>query len=62
MLTWKDLQTRLQKLSADELEQTATVKDGFNEFYGVTGIGVSKDGDEADGVLDHGHLYLEIDE
>ena len=62
MLQWKDLLLRLQKMSADELEDTATIyTQELDEFYGITGIGVSKDGDAADGVLDHGHLYFQVD-
>ena len=62
MLTWNDLLERLKRLPAERLEDTATVHaGGLNEFYPVEGFGVSKDGDAADGVLDHGHLYLEVD-
>ena len=62
MLTWNDLLKRLNEMSTDELEYTATVHEKeLNEFYGVTGFGVSKDGDAADGVLDRGQLYLEVD-
>lgn len=62
MLTWKDLLARLQEMNAEELEQTATVQTTvLEEFYGVTGFGVCKDGDAADGILDEGHLYMEVD-
>ena len=61
-LTWKDLLVRLQEMDADELEQTATVRTVvLDEFYGVVGFGVCSDGDAADGILDEGHLYMEVD-
>ena len=61
-LCWNELLTRLQEMSAKELMDTATVRVcGFDEFYPVSGFEVSKAGDAADGILDHGHLYLEID-
>jgi hypothetical protein len=62
MYTWNDLLTRLQEMSAAELEQTATVYDScWDEFFPlIEGLGMSQDGDVADGVLDHGHFYLRI--
>ena len=61
-LTWNDLLKRLNEMSADELENTATVHAMvLDEFSGVTGFGVSRDGDAADGVLDYGQLYLKVD-
>ncbi len=41
-----------------ELDQDMTVQIGPNEFIAISGIGMSKEGDAADGVLDHGHLYF----
>ena len=62
MLQWKDLLERLQQMSPDELEGTVTVHTQvLDEFHGCTGFGVSSFGGAADGVLDHGHMYLEID-
>ena len=62
MLTWNDVLKQLQKMSAERLEDTATIHtQELDEFYGITGFGVSKDGDAADSVLDHGHLYFQVD-
>ncbi len=59
-LTWNELLTRLQGMSAAELCQNATVCID-DEFYPLKPeLGKSKDGDPADGVLDHGHWYLEV--
>jgi hypothetical protein len=49
-----DLNTRL--------DSDVTVRDSEGEFFQVIGIGISKEGDAADGILDRGHLYLEINE
>lgn len=63
MWTWQDLLNWLQtELPAEQLQDTATVRDGLDEFWGVTGTEVSKDGDPADGILDAGHHYLELNE
>ena len=62
MLTWKNVLDQLLTMTNCELADHATVHvEGLDEFYPVHGIGVSKDGDAADGTLDHGHIYLEID-
>lgn len=60
-LTWNDLLTRLQRMNAEELDQNATIYlCELDEFYPLKPeLGISKDGDAADGILDHGHLYLE---
>lgn len=42
----------------DELDQDMTIQIGSDEFIAISGIGMSKEGDAADGVLDHGHLYF----
>lgn len=61
-LTWKDVLNQLLTMTNDELADNATVHvGGLDEFYPIYGIGTSKDGDAADGILDYGHLYLEID-
>jgi len=61
-LTWNDLLIQLQEMSAEELSQNATIyMQGLDEFYPVIEMGRSKDGDAADGILDHGHVYLEVD-
>lgn len=57
-ITWGDLLTRLQELSAKELEDTATVQLGGDEFMGLTEFCRSEPGNAADGILDHGHLFL----
>jgi hypothetical protein len=41
-----------------ELSQDATIQLAFDEFVAIQGWGQSKDGDGADGILDHGHHYL----
>lgn len=61
-LTWNDLLIRLQEMSAERLRDNISVyTEVLDEFYPVAGFGISKEGDVADGVLDHGHLYLEVD-
>lgn len=45
--------------SAEWLDQDATVRTEDDEFFPLDGVGKSKDGDPADGILDHGHLYLD---
>lgn len=64
MWTWQDVLNWLQtELTANQLQDTATVHTPvLDEFYGITGIGISKDGDPADGILDAGHSYFEIGE
>jgi hypothetical protein len=48
-------------MNAEELAQNATVYDDcWDEFFPLKKFGESEDGDAADGVLDHGHLYLVI--
>jgi len=61
-LTWQEVLDRLNALSEEHLRNTATVRGVvLDEFSPLTGFGVSKSGDPADGVLDDGHLYLEYD-
>lgn len=61
-LTWRDLVTKLVELSEEQLNETATVHGAvLDEYSPLTGFGVSKDGDPADGILDEGHLYLEYE-
>jgi len=61
MLTWNDVLTHIQKFSSDELNQIATIQIGGDEFFGLRSIGVSKNGDRADGILDHGHFYFGVE-
>lgn len=56
--TWNDLHDHIEGMSAEELQQNATLQVSFDEFIMVVGWGISKSGDEADGILDHGHHYL----
>lgn len=62
MLTWGDVLVHLQQLSAEDLEDTATVLSDSDEFLGVRRFGTSKEGDAADGILDEGHIYMDINE
>lgn len=44
----------------DQLDQDVMVRGVDGEFFRVLEVGTSKDGDPADGILDHGHLYLDF--
>ena len=61
-LTWQDILIRLLKMTNDDLAQPATINVigvcATDQFYGVFVFGTSKDGDVADGILDHGQHYL----
>lgn len=62
-LQWKDVLERLQQLSPEELEDSATIHTpALDEFYGVLEFRVIKEGDDNSDVLDAGHLYLEMNE
>jgi hypothetical protein len=62
-LTWRNLKERLRLLTEDQLDDNATILlMGMDEFFPVLDFGCSKGGDAADGILDHGHLYLRIDD
>lgn len=57
--TYNDLLNQLQEMNAEQLESDVTVGDAaIDEFFPVQSLEFSKDGDAADGVLDHGHPYL----
>lgn len=58
--TWNDLLNHIQEMSAEDRDQNATIQLSFDEFIMVQGWGISKDGDGADGILDHGHHYLVV--
>lgn len=61
-MTWNDLLARISKMSPEEREQAVIVHtEVLDGFHGCTGFGICKEGDTADGVLDLGQLYLEVD-
>ncbi len=59
-MTYRELWQRLNRCTVEQLDQDVTLQYGADDFTPSTGVGISKDGDAADGILDHGHLYLEI--
>ena len=63
-MTWCDLLIELQGMSEEKLYQNVTVyASGLDEFFPVKSkLGISKEKDAADGILDHGHFYLETAE
>ena len=63
-MTWRDLLIELQAMQVDELAQNVTVyASELDEFFPVKSkLGISKEASFADGILDHGHFYLETAE
>jgi len=61
-MTWRDMLMRLQAMQVDELSQNVTVyAPDQDEFFPVKhDFCISRAKDAADGVLDHGHIYLEL--
>ena len=63
IMQYSELLVILQKATSEELAQDITVYTELNEFVPVSGVQVSGEQKDcpADGILDKGHLYLEID-
>jgi len=58
-MTYGHLLMALYELPPCRLEDDVAVQvNGGDEFFQITGIGTSKKGDKADGILDWGHRYL----
>ena len=56
-MTYKELRKKLNKLSEEELLQTATVKDEYNDEYNAVEY---VERTKHTNVLDKGHFYLVI--
>ncbi len=64
-MKYREMLKILKKATEAELDQDMTVYTELDEFAPVTGVQVSGQEDPmlkrpADGILDDGHLYLEI--
>ncbi len=65
-MTYRELRTKLQTLTDEQLNQDLTVRIVFNPFLGVAdefypAAGVEETGDHSD-VLDSGHLVITVGE
>lgn len=61
-MTFKELKAELDKLSAEQLDQTATIYSAeTEEYYQVIGAWEVKDDDDNDFVLNIGHFVIEIE-
>jgi hypothetical protein len=60
MMTYNELLGKLSQFTVEQLAMNVTIRDAsIDEFFPVQGMGFSADGDAADGILDHGHPYLQ---
>lgn len=59
MLTYRELRNRINQMTEEQLDCDVTIVDsGSDEFYTVDVVSC----EDTDGVLDHNHPYLIIEE